>query len=258
LAHLLKNISSERITTELYKTLMGKNCHNVILEYIDVYGEVIPELMRMKGFHQHSIHHVYDVLKHTCVALEGSSEDLIIRLTVLFHDIGKPDCFSMDENGHGHFYGHALKSVDITRDIFNRLKIDNKTKNEVLTLIKYHDLDLQPTIKYVRRLCYKLGSLEMVKKLILFQRADNYGQADIHKERISKFDEIYKLAQQLEQENLAFSLKDLKVDGYDMISLGLKGKQIKESLQFLLEAVLNEKVQNIKEELISYLIENRK
>ena len=164
LAHLLKNISSERIFVELFKTIVQPNAHKIIFDYIDIWGVVIPELLAMKGFEQHNPHHVHDVLKHTCVALDGASDDLIVRLSVLFHDIGKPSCFTMDESGNGHFYGHALKSVDITRDIFNRLKIDNETKNQVLTLIKYHDLDLQSTEKYVKKLCYKLGDLEMVKK----------------------------------------------------------------------------------------------
>ena len=97
------------------------------------------------------------MLKHTCVALQGADKDLIVRLTVLFHDIGKPDSFTMDEKGNGHFYGHAIKSVDITRDILDRLRVDNNTKEQVLTLIKYHDLDLQATERYVKRLCYKLG-----------------------------------------------------------------------------------------------------
>lgn len=253
LASLLRNISAERIVSELFKTIIQTNAHKIIFDYIDIWGEVIPELLKMKGFNQHNPHHVHDVLKHTCVALEGASKDLIVRLTVLFHDIGKPDSFTMDEKGNGHFYGHALKSVDITKDILDRLKVDNSTKHQVLTLIKYHDLDLQPTEKYVRKLCYKLGDLEMVKKLILVQRADNYGQAPIHNERINKFNKIDEIIKDLEQQNLSFTLKDLAVNGSDMISLGLAGKQIGDSLKFLMEAVLNDEVENNYEKLLKYL-----
>ena len=253
LSSLLKNISYERITVELFKTIIQTDGHRVIFDYIDIWGVVIPELLKMKGFNQHNKHHVHDVLKHTCVALDGAEKDLIVCLTVLFHDIGKPDCFTLDEQGNGHFYGHALRSVDITRDVFNRLKVDNDTKNQVLTLIKYHDLDLQPTEKYIRRLCYKLGNIELVKKLISVQRADNYGQAPIHDERIEKFNRIDKIIEKLEKENLSFSLKDLAVDGNDMIKLGLSGKEIGKSLKLLLEAVLNEKVKNDSKHLIMYL-----
>lgn len=256
LAHLLKNISAERVFAELCKTLVQPDTHKIMFEYIDIWGEIIPELLKMKGFDQRNPHHVHDVLKHTCVALEGADSDLIVRLTILFHDVGKPDSFTMDENGNGHFYGHALKSEEITRVVLNRLKVDNRTKEQVLTLIKYHDLDLQATEKYVKRLCYKLGSLDMVKKLILVQRADNFGQAPLHSERIGKFNQIDNIIKKLEKENLSFSLKDLAVDGYDMINLGLSGKNIGKSLDFILDAVLNEKVLNKRDELLNYIKNN--
>ncbi len=256
LAYLLKNISVERVTVELFKTMTQPNAHKIIFDYIDIWGVVIPELLKMKGFIQYNRHHVHDVLKHTCVALEGSNSDLIIRLAVLFHDIGKPDCFTMDKNGNGHFYGHAQKSVDLTREVFNRLKVDNNTKNQVLKLIEYHDLDLQATEKYVRRLCYKLGNLEMVKKLVLVQRADNFGQAPMHSERLDKFNQIDEIIKKLEQENLSFSLKDLAVNGNDLINIGLTGKEIGVKLKFLLDAVLNNDVKNSKEDLLDYLINN--
>ncbi|MBQ7797512.1 MAG: HD domain-containing protein [Clostridia bacterium] len=257
LSHLLKNISAERIVVELFKTIVQPNAHKIMFDYIDIWGIVIPELLKIKGFEQHNPHHVHDVLKHTCVALQGADKDLIVRLTILFHDIGKPDSFTMDEKGNGHFYGHAIKSVNITRDILDRLKVDNNTKNQVLTLIKYHDLDLQPTERYVKRLCYKLGDLEMVKNLILVQRADNFGQAPIHSERIEKFNQIDKIIKKLEQQNLSFSLKDLAVNGNDLINLGLSGKEIGTNLKYLLEAVLNDDVKNEKEKLLDYLSKNK-
>ena len=253
LSYKLKNISAERITVELFKTITQPDAHKIILDYVDIWGEIIPELLKMKDFKQYNPHHVHDVLKHTCVALQGCSSDLIARLTILFHDIGKPDSFTMDSSGIGHFYGHATKSVEITREILNRLKVDNNTKQQVLTLIKYHDLDLQPTIKYIRKLCYKLGSLDMVKKLVLVQRADNHGQAPIHNERIEKFNEMDKIISNLEQEHLSFSLKDLSVNGNDLISLGITGKDIGKTLNYLLEAVLNEQVENNKQSLIDYI-----
>lgn len=253
LSSLLKNISVERIASELFKTIVQPNAGKIMLEYVDVFGVAIPELLEMKGFEQHNPHHIHDVLKHTCVALLGADEDLIVRMAVLFHDIGKPKSFSMDEKGNGHFYGHAKLSEEKTREILNRLKVDNNTKNQVLTLVKYHDLDLQPTEKYVKRLCYKLGSVEMVKKLLLVQRADNFGQAPLHPERLLKFDEIDKIIQKLEGDNLSFSLKDLTVRGEDLMSLGLSGKEIGEGLKFLLSAVLNNEVENEKESLLNYL-----
>lgn len=253
LSHLLKNISAERICSELFKTLNGSNGYDIILNYIDIWGVVIPELLAMKEFKQYNPHHIHDVLTHTCVALQGAANDLIVRIATLFHDIGKPSCFVMDEKGIGHFYGHAQKSEEITRKILNRLKVDNDTKHQVLTLIRYHDLDLQATTKYVKRLCYKLGDIELVKKLILLQRADNCGQAPIHDERIAKFDLIDEIITKIEAEQLSFSLKDLAINGCDLINVGLEGKDIGKALNFLLESVLNEKVDNTKEALLEFL-----
>ena len=93
----------------------------------------------------------------------------------------------------------------------------------------------------------------MVKKLILVQRADNYGQAPKHAERIEKFNQIDEIICKLEQENLHFSLKDLAVDGNDLINLGFLGKEIGNALKFLLNAVLNNDVENNKDKLIQFL-----
>lgn len=256
MAGLIKSLSIERIRTELFKTITQPNAHNIILNYIDIWGEAIPELLKMRGFNQQNPHHIHDVLKHTCVALEHADNNLIIRLAVLFHDISKPECFSLDEKGNGHFYGHAQKSVEMTEKILSRLKVDNTTKSKVLTLIKYHDLDLQPTEKYVRKLCYKLGNIDTVKELLKVQRADNKGQAPIHDERIEKFNEIKKIINQLKNSELSFSLKDLKINGNDLINLGYSGQRIGEALKFLLDAVINEKVKNERETLIRYLNDN--
>lgn len=252
-AYLLKDVAAERIMAELFKTILSPNGHNIIFDYIDVWGVVIPELLKIKGFKQYNPHHIHDVLKHTCVALENADKDLFVCLAILFHDIGKPDTFTLDENGIGHFYGHAAKSVEITKKILNRLRVDNYTQKQVLKLIKFHDLDLQPTKKSMRKLCYKLGDLNLVKKLILVQRADNWGQTMLHTEKFDKIDEIIL---QLEQENLSFTLKDLDIDGNDLMDLGIIGKEIGKTLKYLLDAVLNEQVINKKQALLDYLNKN--
>ena len=257
LEHLLKHVSFERIRVEFEKTLLGKNAKSAMIEYVDIFGVVIPELLTMKGFDQHNPHHRYDVLTHTCVALDGATCDKNIRLAVMFHDIGKPASFSLI-NGVGHFYGHAQKSYEISGKILRRLKYDNKTIEYVIKLIKHHDLDLQATEKYINRLVYKLGNVEIVKDLVLLQRADNFGQAPIHNERIEKFDKIDEILKSIEEKQLSFSLKDLKVNGKDMLSLGLKGKEIGDALIFLLNAVLDEKVENKKENLLKFLKQNLK
>ena len=94
-----------------------------------ILAAVIPELLPMEGFDQHNFHHCYDVLVHTARAVEAVLPKKHLRLAALFHDIGKPSTFSMDENGVGHFYSHASKSRDMAEEILSRLKYDNKSQN---------------------------------------------------------------------------------------------------------------------------------
>ena len=107
----LSLLSAERIWKELTRFLCGENCVKVLREFADVFAVVIPEIRPMFGFEQHNPHHIYDVWEHTLVAMEHTQQDLIPRLTMLLHDIGKPSCFTMDEKGVGHFMGHQKHSV---------------------------------------------------------------------------------------------------------------------------------------------------
>ncbi len=253
---LLKNISHERVAAELNGMLVGDYAHKIMFEYIDILGVVVPELLPMKNFEQRNPNHLYDVLKHTCVALEGAEKSLVNRLTILFHDIGKPSCFSF-KDGVGHFYGHADASEEIAKNIMNRLKYDNKTKNEVLKLVKYHDIVLLDTEKHVRKLVLKHG-FDFVKKLVTFQRADNHGQGRVHIERIEKFNNIDKIIKDLEENGNAFTLKDLKVKGGDLIEYGFKGPAIGKKLNEILLMVATNQMPNKKKDIIDWIERNKK
>ncbi|MBR5773515.1 MAG: HDIG domain-containing protein, partial [Clostridia bacterium] len=124
---LILNVSPERIWTEFKKLLCGKNVRRVLLEYSDVIGVFIPEILDSVGFEQNNPYHCYDVLTHTAHAVENAPDDVVIRLAAFFHDIGKPSVYSEDENG-GHFYSHAKVSEEITNAVLTRLRCDNLTK----------------------------------------------------------------------------------------------------------------------------------
>lgn len=97
------------------------------------------------------IFHQYTVYEHIVRAVGNyGGDDLSVKIALLLHDIGKPQCYTEDENG-GHFYGHAVPSTDIARDVLERLRFDNKTKSEVLELIFNHDAVIEPTQRVVRR-----------------------------------------------------------------------------------------------------------
>ena len=106
--------------------------------------ELIPELGACKGFDQYNKEwHPYDVLEHTYHVVDGIenniSNKLTLRLTALFHDIGKVATRTIDSNGVGHFKGHWVESEKIFGDFADKHSIDKVTKEVVAKLIRYHD-----------------------------------------------------------------------------------------------------------------------
>lgn len=252
---LIKNISRERIFTEISKLLCGKDVRRVLTEFSEVLGEIIPEINAMKGFNQHNFHHIYDVLTHTAVVTESIAPVIHLRLAALFHDIAKPFCFSLDENGTGHFYSHATKSTEITERALTELKCDNKTKETVLRLIKAHDAPIEESERIIKR---RLGSMgqELFFDLIRLQRADTAGLAPEFAERNAHFDRLEEIAKDILEKDECFSLKHLVIKGEDIIELGFSGREIGKVLNALLEAVIDNKVENKREKLIEYAVNN--
>ncbi|MBR3354343.1 MAG: HD domain-containing protein [Oscillospiraceae bacterium] len=252
-ARLLREISAERIASELNEILCGKGIRRILTEETDILGVPIPELLPMRGFNQNNPHHIYDVLTHTAVAVESIPPEKDLRLAALFHDIGKPLCYSVGEDGVGHFYGHAKKSELIAAKVMKRLKYDNETLNNVLTLVKYHDLHLEENEKSIKRLLRKIGP-EMFDKLILLYRADNLAQSPDYRDRQDGFDRLNALAAIILSEEQCFSLKDLAVNGSDLIRLGYKpGPKLGAMLDKLLTKVIDGKLKNEKDDLVEFV-----
>ncbi len=246
--HLIKNISAERIFTELTKMLCGKNIRSILTEFAPVIGEVIPEINAIQGFNQHNFHHIYDVLTHTAVVVENTPRTLHLRLAALFHDIAKPFCFSLVDNGVGHFYSHASKSAEIAEKSLTELRCDNKIKEAVIRLIKLHDTPIEESERIIMRRLASMGK-ELFFDLIALKRADTAGLAPEYAVRNVHFDRLEEMAREILLKEDCFSLKHLAVNGKDMIELGLKGREIGLMLNNLLEAVIDGKVENDKEKL---------
>lgn len=247
-AQLLKNISPERIYVEFSKLLMGKNSEKILLEYGDVLAVFAPCIIPTIGFDQKNKYHIYDVYTHmvksTCVA----PFDLKIRLALFFHDVGKPDCFTIDEKG-GHFKGHSEISHDKAKEVLDYLKVDNNTKNTVLDLIKYHQRVVLPEKKYVKRFLSKF-SFEFFDMLIEVMRADTLAHSDYALGNLKDIERLKSLKEEIKKDEDCISLKALKVNGNDLIKMGFEGKRIGEVLNTLLEMVIDGKVENDKEKLI--------
>ena len=253
---LIDNISAERIREEFVKLLCGKRARDVLSEYSPIITTFIPEAACMIGFRQHTPYHIYDVWEHTLKAVESIPPEVHLRLAAFFHDFGKPGTFSYDENGVGHFYGHAAKSCIIAENVMKRLKFDKCTENRVLAIIKYHDLQIENTPNAVKKCMNKISG-ETFFDLINMFRADNAAQAPMCRYRIKHYDALEKTARDIIEEKSCFSLASLDIDGNDIINLGIpRGKKIGVILNKLLELVINEKLANEKQILIDYVMRN--
>lgn len=250
----LKNISAERIQTELCKMVCCEIFPDMLVNFRDVFAVFIPNLSAMFDFKQNNPWHVHDVFIHTVTALKScKSDELCVKLAVLFHDIGKPFCYSEDEKGIGHFYGHAEKSAELCDGILKGLKFDNETRNTVTELVKLHDVPVEADKKIIKRRLSKIGEKQL-RRLLIMKEADNLGQnTALTAERIPMLYEIRDMLDEIMSENECFSVKDLAVSGKDLLEIGYKSdKNLGKTLNRLLEEVIAEKVRNDRDELLDF------
>ena len=248
----LRPIAAERVHTELTKLLCGTNAESVLLQYRDVLAVPMPEIAPMFDFAQHNPHHNRDVWAHTAAVTAAIPPEPVLRWAAFLHDIGKPGCFSLAGDGVGHFYGHAQKSAELAEQILQRLRFDNASKAEVLKLIRYHDLPIQPETKQVKRLAGRLG-VESLRRLIALHKADTMGQSDICAGRVAQYSLVEQVLDEILARQACFSLKDLAVNGRDVMALGLSGPAVGRALQSCLNAVMEEKLPNQKQALLAYI-----
>ncbi len=254
---LLKNISAERIQIEFSKLICGKNAYNILQEYADVICVFIPEIEESIGFEQINRHHIYDVYTHSLKALEQSKNELHIRLALFLHDIGKPFVAHFDEKGEQHYYSHPKKSAELTEKILTRLRFDNDTKEKVLTLVRMHDTPImldkedEPSKKRLKRILSQIG-VDLTYDLIEVKRCDNSSQNPEYYRGDVFYKATYDMLDEIINGDECFSIKDLKINGNDLIAVGFKGKDIGKALQKCLDGVIAEKVQNNFDDLIKY------
>lgn len=248
---LLRCISAERINSELCKMLMGHDILRVMIEFQDVIATIIPEITPCIGFEQNNKYHMYTIYEHIVHAVANyNGNDIVVRLALLLHDIGKPNSYIENETG-GHFHGHGIISRDIAEQVMDRLKFDNKTKHDVLELILYHDSVIEPQKKIVLRWLSKIGTVQF-ERLMDLRLADIMAHAPLDRDsRIDRRNKLVALYNEILNENECFQLKDLAVNGHDLIKIGYEqGQDIGNILDLLLDMVICDKVENKKDALI--------
>lgn len=247
--HLLRNISAERLNTELCGLLLGDAAVPVLRAYPDVLAVFIPELKPMFGFAQNNPWHQYDVWRHTVESVGAAPKDKTLRLTMLLHDIAKPCTYTTDEKGVGHFYGYPDKSAEIAQTILKRLRFDNETIADVCTLVRWHDVPIEE--KTVIKWLARLGEARFFQ-LLQVKAADAAAQVESRREEsMEHIAGLREKAEDILAQKQCFTLKDLALNGNDLIQAGYApGVGIGETLHTLLNAVMEGTLPNEKAALI--------
>ena len=248
LTGLMDNLARERVFDELCKLITYSTTEN-LLRFAPIVTAAIPELAPCVGFDQHNPHHLYDIFEHTARVVEGVPRDLTLRWAALLHDVGKPESFTQEENGRGHFYGHPRISADMADVILRRLKAPTALREDVVFLCDRHMVTLEPDQKLLRRRLSQYGEAR-TKMLLAIQRSDLIATGTRTAEEASYYNEVEAILNALLAEDQCFQIRDLAVNGNDLVSLGLKGKAIGQTLQHLLNLVIEEQIPNDREALL--------
>lgn len=252
LAPNLKNISSERIRTELVKLLMSPHPDEIRKAYdLGITAIVLPELDSAFETPQNNPHHMYTVGEHLMHCLMHTRADRCLRIAALLHDIGKPASKTTDTDGIDHFHGHVEIGEQMAGEILRRLKFDNDTITRVKTYIRHHDDQIDPNPRAVRRSAGRIGE-DYFNGVLELKRADCLAQSMyMREEKLDGLDRVEALYQEILESRQCISLKDLAISGKDLIAAGVpQGRKIGEILSKLLEEVLEEPARNTHENLL--------
>ena len=251
-APLLGYIAHERICEEMTKLLMGDGAAEILLRYPQIFGVFLPEILPCVGFDQRNYHHLYDVWEHTARAVGNAPKDALLRWTMLLHDLGKPACFSVDEDGVGHFYGHDELGAQMASQIMRRLRFDKKTAARVELLIERHMRQIEPAEKAVGRVLRQIGE-EALRQLLAVKRADASACHPDFAWQTQQLDAVEAVLEKLLAQDACFTLRHLAVNGRDMMALGLRGREIGEALDALLTQVAEGELVNEKAALLAWV-----
>ncbi len=252
LAPNLQKISAERIQAELVKLVTSPHPDYLRNAYeLGITAQILPEFDLCMETPQRHKHHCYDVGEHILHSMLGVEADKVLRLGMLFHDIGKPQTLTIDPDGTTHNKKHPFEGEKITRKVMRRLKFDNDTTDKVTKLVLYHDYDIAPTEAGVRRAVNRIGE-DIFPMIFTVRRADIAAQSDyMREEKLAKVAHIEKLYREILARRDAVTVKDLAISGNDLIAEGMPpGRQIGETLSALLERVLDDPSLNTKEILL--------
>ncbi len=253
---LLSSVARERIFAEISRLLCapGESLEPVLREFWDVLASLpgLSCLEPMAGYDQGNPHHTLDLRDHTIRAAASVPPRLPLRLAALLHDAGKPLCRTVDGKGVAHYYGHAGESARLAEEALWALRCGGTLRKKVVQLVELHDLWLPPTPAVARRWLGKLGE-EQLRDLLALERGDTLAHAPGDQApRLARLAEWEALADRVIREKECLSLRDLAVDGKDLMALGFApGPALGKALRALLEGVVEGRLPNERDALLA-------
>ena len=198
------------------------------------------------------------MLEHTLSVLdnipysEDQGRDTELAISALFHDLGKPQCFVLSDSGTGHMKGHPRVSTKIAERVLTELKYPKQFIHNVCLLVNLHDTYVNTNRIDVHKFMSAYPA-EIIDKLQILQRADILAHSAKGLKRLDHLEELINIGEELKSSAAVFDIKDLEIDGSDIIALGVKeGPLVGEILAEVFEAYLEEKCPNSKISLTEY------
>ena len=247
---LLGGIAKERIRAELLKLLCGKDVRRILMDFAPVFFEIIPELEPMYKFPQNTPYHIYDVWEHTAAAVEAVDSDPILRMTMLLHDLGKPEKLTVDPDGTAHFKKHQEVSYQKSLIILNRLRFSKTEQEEISAIIRYHDLRPKGDKTEIKLIASEITP-QLFKRLFPIFRADAMAQNPLNlPQKLKELDKSEKELDNAVQNGECMSIGELEINGDNLKNIGFCGKEIGTMLSLLLKKVIVGEVKNKKDKLL--------
>ena len=249
LSHLLCGISAERVYSELCGILVGKNAGSILLRYAEVIARVIPELDEIIGFEQKSKYHCFDVMEHTCWAIDSAVQDRLVRLALLLHDFGKPRACFCGADGYNHYLGHEKISAAMADDVLIRLRADGATRRTVVRLVEMHDRAIVPNERHAKRLLREL-SFEEAMLLMEIKIGDRAAHAPGYRDTADIY-RMKELLEEIKRRGDCLTVSSLAIGGRELMALGMQpGPDMGALLERLLDKVVNGECENQRDALL--------
>ncbi|MDD6050623.1 MAG: CCA tRNA nucleotidyltransferase [Clostridiales bacterium] len=216
LRHTLGGVAGERIRVELQKTLCGAGAGDILRSYDDVMITLIPPLKTVDW-------------PRTVAGVEAAPPTEALRLAMLLREV----------------------DADQVKAVLQGLRLDNATRDRVLTLVTHQEAAFAPSRHAMLTLLSTHGE-EVTRQLLTIRRAKALARHDRTKADIdAEAAELTAMLDAVLSDGVCYTVKDMAVNGRDLMALGAQGKAVGACLSHLLELLLSETLPNDRAALLT-------